>query len=134
MQLYYQEIHSFDDYMMVIQKIESLLFVYVSNHLNKTELNQTIELSLLITKLKKESKKINAQQKSALIDNWLSFNHTGTNRRATVNAFYSMVQNKKAELEESIFHLPAKYTALKTFIRSTLNEDLYYHNQVAKER
>jgi heptaprenyl diphosphate synthase len=131
MKLYYEEVHSFEEMVTIIQKIESLLFVSTAKASNRIELIPVIEHWLLLIRLLREKQKLNSKKKSFL-DHRLSV-HLNQNKQELESSFYSILQQTKMRLNEALTQLPAEYSDFKRHIYTMLGEQGYRHNQVAEE-
>lgn len=132
MKLYYKEVESFDDFVGIVAKLESLLIIRVAEHVDSS-IKHAITGELIITsKLIKE--KINIQRKgpSPIVDNWLK--HSTTSSYSSVlNTVETIIEKNVIQIESYLSETPNHLPIFKTQVSYILNELMYNKAAVAGE-
>ncbi|WP_165769113.1 heptaprenyl diphosphate synthase component 1 [Virgibacillus profundi] len=132
MKLYYKEVNSFQEYIDIIKKIESLLILYVAEHVNENSLHDVTGEWLITNKLIQEKENVNRDGYSNLLDNWDN-NNSNSTYSSILNTIDTFILKYTQTLEKSLLKLPIHQRALKTHINSQLKGFLYNNTSIAEE-
>ncbi|RDW22042.1 heptaprenyl diphosphate synthase [Oceanobacillus chungangensis] len=128
MKLYYREFNTFDEYLFLTEKIDSLLILSVANYVNEHSLDNVSREWLLMNKLMQEREsRLNGiiapiYEQMADLD-----------RSTFLTRIDTMIENKKRTIENLLVNLPEEHTAFKLHVHSKLSEVMYNNISIAEE-
>lgn len=132
MKLYYKEVDSFDNYMAIVSKVESLLITRLAQFLNHSSVNEIIEKIICTTKLIEEKRAFTEQNRSSMLNHWFSHDTIGA-KLLDLRKVESMIEQHANEIEMLLYEPTAHLSIHKTHLHHMLNELIYDHTTVAEE-
>lgn len=126
MQLYYHEFYSFQDYISVVKKVDSLLIVKVAAFLNENELSELAEEILIRNRLIEERSNIYAKKQVPIIDYWLS-HHDEQSVGQILQKIDIMTEQKTTDLRKKVSEEPGQYSFYNNQVKGVF-KDLIYSN------
>ncbi|MGY0691778.1 heptaprenyl diphosphate synthase component 1 [Virgibacillus sp. FSP13] len=123
MKLYYLETNSFLSFIKLIQKVESLLFVHVTEYVKEFAVKNVIEEWLLASKLLQEIEHVDKEGYSPLLDLWFSQSRTYT-YSMMVKTVKTIFNRTLQQMEQTLPQLPDNHTRLKNHIFNQIKENL----------
>lgn len=132
MKLYYKEVNSFDDYIAMVQKVDSLLIMRVAEFVNNAMINDIIGEILITHKLIQEKCNFPNQGQSAIINNWLSYAQNST-YPSILNRVESVIEQNTSQIEAFLSQPTLRISEFKTQLQYMLDELIYTNAIVAEE-
>ncbi|WP_443258067.1 heptaprenyl diphosphate synthase component 1 [Virgibacillus sp. L01] len=120
MQLYYRHIESFETFITIVKKIETLLYIHVAEYVGETTVSGISARWLLTRKLNEERKSMLHSSTSALFSNW--YNQNSSTNTFTMHVAETYVSKEIGSVRNQLNHFPKHLTAVKSHIQETLNE------------
>ncbi|WP_106497401.1 heptaprenyl diphosphate synthase component 1 [Lentibacillus sp. Marseille-P4043] len=132
MKLYYLEANSFLSFIKLTQKIESLLFVHVAEHVKEFAVKNVIEEWLLASKLLQEREHVTKEGYSPLLDLW--FSQSRADAYSTMVKTVETITNRTLQhIEQILPQLPGYHTSLKNHIFNQIKRNLNKQTTKAEE-
>lgn len=126
---YYKEVNSFEEFIKIEQKIESLLIIRVSEFLKFSTLNDMYENIMILNKLVQEKKNLRNQDRTPFLENWIT-STTQNTYMAILNKIDSIIDEKFEMIQKDLAYLPATLT---NNIHPMINELKSLNNIVSEE-
>lgn len=130
--LYYNEVDTLHDFLMLIKKIESLLIIRVAEYVNDATMNQVIVDLLGMNKLIQEQERFTNKEPSSLLYGWLK-NCTQITKVDVMNQVELIIQTSLRNIEETLSASPIKLSRFENHIDYMLNTLIYNHTLVVEE-
>lgn len=131
MQLYYRHIESFDTFITIVKKIETLLYTHVAEFVGETTISRVTARWLLTRKLDEERKSMLHTSTSSLFSIW--YNQTSSTNTITIHATETHINKEIESVRNQLTQFPKHLTAVKTHIQSTLNEFPFANRTIVEE-
>lgn len=132
MQLYYGVIDSFETFVTIVKKIESLLFVRVAEFVGELTVSNVAAEWLLTRKLKEERNHLIHRDSSRLFTIW--FKQTSScHNPETIRSAECFIQKETTFIESCLSRFPEHLTLLRTHMKYTLNEFSYNKRSIVEE-
>ncbi len=122
MQLYYRHIESFETFITIVKKIETLLYTHVAKFVGETIVSGITARWLLARKLDEERKIMLHTSTSTSFSNW--YNQTSSTNTITIHAVETHIRKEIGLVSNQLNHFPKHLTAVKSYIQETLNETM----------
>lgn len=120
MKLYYLEVDSFQSFLHLVCKVESLLFVHVAQYVKESAIGNSIEDWLLVNRLLQEKQHFHDKGYSSLLDMWFSQSKTDT-YTTMMEKLDRIIEDTLRQLEQHLSQLPDRhYTILKEHISNRI--------------
>lgn len=132
MRIYYKEVDSFEDYIKLISKIESLLIIRMSEFLKKPINNQVIEKIIITNKLIQEKIIFSNSDESSILNHWL-LNDSSNEHLNVLQKVESIIGTNTKEIEMFLSESTLDISITKTKIKYMLNFLIYNHTSVVEE-
>lgn len=132
MKLYYKEVDSFDNYIEIVSKVESLLITRFADSLGHSSVNEIIEKIICTTKLIEEKKEFTDQSQSSILRHWHLHHESGA-RLPHLREVESMIEQHASEIEKQLYEPAIHLSINKMHLHHMLQELIYDHTTVAEE-
>ncbi|QGS68817.1 heptaprenyl diphosphate synthase [Oceanobacillus sp. 143] len=132
MKLYYREFNTFDEYLSLIEKIDTLLILSVANYINDHSLDIISGEWLLMNKLIQDKENLLIGFEASITE------QTNVEHRSYPNSTFltrvdTMIEYKKRTLENLLVNLPVEHTAFTSHVISKLPNLLNAKISIAEE-
>lgn len=131
MKIYYNEMHSFQEYISIVKKIESLLIVRVAEFVNQSNINDITENLIITSKLIREKRNLHNKDLSPILSHWTEY-AVEVSSSYILNTVEAFIKENTGQLEEGLT-ASFQISSLKICLRSMLDEFIYNGSTVAKE-
>lgn len=114
MELYYHEFSSLDEFKTLVKEIDSLLIVYVTNHIGEHVMGEFLEDWFILNNLY-NSRNNSISYQSHLLKNWAVSSSTYSDETLSLyfeNNIPTLIKN----VENSAYKIPDRYAELKSYI------------------
>jgi heptaprenyl diphosphate synthase len=120
MKLYYLEVDSFQSFLHLVQKVESLLFVHVAQYVKESAIGNSIEAWLLANRLLREKQHVHDNGYSSLLDRWVGQSKTDT-YATMAGKMDKVIEDTLWQMRQHLSQLPNHYyTILKEHISNRI--------------
>ncbi|UOQ42708.1 heptaprenyl diphosphate synthase component 1 [Halobacillus salinarum] len=132
MELYYKDVHSFQEFLNSLKKIESLLIQRVASYVQRTTINDMAGEWLLAKKLIDEKRSYLEGRISPILE--VLFRHPSSldNSSQVLIHLEKMLQKHIYHLENTVSQLPIHFNWLKSYIHSAIHHK-FYDRHIAEE-
>lgn len=131
MQLYYREIESFDTFIIIAKKIETLLYTHVAEFVGETTISGIAAGWLFTSKLNDETQHMLHTGTSTMFSIW--HKQTSSSDAITIRAAKKHINKEIASVRNRLTHFPKHLIAVKTHILKTLNEFPFENRTIVEE-
>jgi len=121
MKLYYRELDSFESYILLLKKIESLLILQIAEYIKKPVLIPIIEEWLVTKRLMEETNNFDNNRFSPIIHTWLNFSKEQDDS-SIVTSMKDIIIKNTNRIEEHTLRLSDQHKLFKTYILSGLKK------------
>ncbi|WP_170140727.1 heptaprenyl diphosphate synthase component 1 [Oceanobacillus arenosus] len=130
MKLYYREVTTLDEYLFLIEQIDTLLILHVANYVKDHSLDNISGEWLLMNRL--------IQAKSSLVNGnptpiMKQIANSDRNNATSQIRIDTMIENKKKTIESLLVGLPVEHTAFQLHVQLKLAEVTYAKISIAEE-
>lgn len=132
MQLYYRDIDSFETFISIVKRIESLLYIRVAEFAGESTISDIAAGWLLTKKMIKERKHMMHASSSTLFSIWYKQN-SSSDRPTTTRAVETLIDKEMIGVESRITHFPKHLEEVKSQIKDTLHECSCENRSIAEE-
>lgn len=132
MKLYYKEFNTFKEYIEIVKKIDTLLIVTISKHLDQEALSRSAEKIIVAAKLQKNIAQFLAGESAPIIDLWNSYS-SDRDCDIVLHKAESIVKENTNRLEESLLNPSSELLPFKTQIHDILDKLIYDVTSVSEE-
>ncbi|WP_181348224.1 heptaprenyl diphosphate synthase component 1 [Thalassobacillus sp. CUG 92003] len=132
MEIYYQDVRSFQEFMSSLKKVESLLIQRVASYVERTSINDVAGEWLLTNKLVREKESYQEGRFSPVMDILMSSKQSIMGESQLLPYVDQTIQMNIHRLEKAVSQLPIHLNWLKSYVDTTINLK-YYDNHVAEE-
>jgi len=129
MKRYYKEVNSFKEFILIEQKIESLLITEISNFVNVPVMNQVNDLLLITNKLINEKISFYQKDQTPLLEKWVT-NTVPSTYTPILDKIDTVIDEKFKLIQKGLIQLPQ---TLQANIQSLTEELVTLNNKVTKE-
>lgn len=108
MKRYYKQVGSFEEFIELEQKIESILFIHLAQffNLSSSSMNTIIEQIMIINKLSNEKMNYHNKQETPLLAKWLS-KTTSTTGQIIFEKIDKIIQEKLTVIQDALPYIPS---------------------------
>lgn len=125
MKLYYKEFQNYDEYITMIQKIESLILVKVAEHFQLAFLTKVIENIILVKTLINEMEKLRVNHTSIVIEQSIS--------HPTVTSLKLTIDNINKSIKSDILQLPKDEVKLQKELNDLVDQSIFRCRTIMEE-
>lgn len=129
MKLYYREVTTLDEYLFLIEQIDTLLILHVANYVNDHSLDNISAEWLLTNKLIQAKRSLVNGNPAPITKQIAKYDRNAPSQ----TRIDTMIENKKKTIENLLVDLPVEHTALKLHVQVKLAEVTYANISIAEE-
>ena len=132
MKLYYKEVDSFNEYISLIKKIESLLIIHVAKFVNNSIIDEMAGNLIITSKLIQEKRNLATHVSSPILDNWLAYS-TSSTYPSILNEIELIIQTNTGQMKVFLSQPTLRISVFKKSLQYMLNKLIYNNTSIAEE-
>lgn len=132
MRLYYNEARSFDEFIGIAEKVESMLILHVARFLEEPTLNNIIGPWLISQRLIKEKDEVARGEFSPMLAHWQKNNPSYSNEEL-LQLINQLTAAKKRDIIFALSKLPQRFQPYKQYLSSIMDRNLTHTTPLAEE-
>ncbi|WP_176330232.1 heptaprenyl diphosphate synthase component 1 [Oceanobacillus rekensis] len=130
--LYYKEVESFEEFIVLTKKIDSMLILHVAQFIYGSTLDQVISDWLFTDRMTREIKEMQLNGEFPLYEIWQAIDET-SNYSVFITKINGIIYENRVELPSLISNLPDNFMFLKKYLRNSINETEQHDPFTAEE-
>ena len=119
--LYYKEVKSFDEFITLTKRIDSMLILHVAQFIYGSTLDQILSDWLFTDRMIQELKEVQINDEFPLYNKWQTIDET-SNYTSFITKINEITYKNKLEIESLISNLPDKYMLFKKYLINSIKE------------